>query len=169
MEGKVFFFFFSLRRLFALSARLDVGRWSRALSLIGSPEQTHQLTSSPSGRDADASSSPSGSRRSVDIIWLCWFFSGYKQQTSLAPPVQVRIKHPSILLCFFFFCISIIIRCLKVCFSRWQVFPRSSFFISCDISLVLANMAAQSVTNGFRDTRTTVLCPLGLLEGRSKS
>lgn len=73
--GKVLVFF-SLRRLLALSTRLDVGRWSRALSLIGSPEQTHQLTSSPSGRGADASSSPSGSPQSFDIIWLCWFFSG---------------------------------------------------------------------------------------------
>lgn len=80
------------------------------------------------------------------------------------------------LVVFFFFCICIIICCLKVCFSRTsstspglQVFQRSSFFISRDISLVLANMASQSVTNGFRDTRTTVLCPLGLLEGRNES
>lgn len=77
---------------------------------------------------------------------------------------------------FGFFCIYIITRCLKVCFSRpsstspgLQVFPRSSFFRSGDISLVLVNMTAQSVTNGFRDTRTTVLCPLGLLEGRNES
>lgn len=102
-----------LRRLFALSACLDVGHWSRALRLIGSPEQTHQLTSSPSGRDA--------SRRTLTIIWNHLFSAGFSDDISNKQASHVHMWITgSVSCCVFVFYVSVIIliSCLTVCFSR---------------------------------------------------
>lgn len=102
-----------LRRLFAVSACLDVGHWSRARSLIGSPEQTHQLTSSPSGRDA--------SLRKLTIIWWLFGSAGFSAAVSnkRASRVQIwlRVQYLVVCVCFYIGVI-IIISCLRVCFSR---------------------------------------------------